>query len=132
MWLCHRNAFTPLHSTNFTEELLAEHEEEARRMKEYYTQHADLFRKVAQRQEVWNKFMELERRAKDPSRLVPVVFVAAVSVAEPVNVFYETVADPPVQAPAPRAQNTKSFCLIRIPVLIDNEYRYRYIDPEFF
>jgi hypothetical protein len=42
-------------------------------MKEYYNLHADLFKKVAQRQEVWNKFMELERRAKDPSRLVLVV-----------------------------------------------------------
>merc|ERR1712112_727340 len=30
----------------------------------------ELFNKVAQRQEVWNKFMELERKAKDPSRLL--------------------------------------------------------------
>lgn len=65
-----RNAFTPLHSTNFTEELLEAHEAEARRMKDFYSLHGDLFRKVAQRQEVWNKFMELERRAKDPSRLM--------------------------------------------------------------
>ena len=65
-----RNAFAPLHSTSFTEELLEAHEAEASRMKEYYNLHCDLFKKVSQRQEVWNKFMELERRAKDPSRFV--------------------------------------------------------------
>jgi hypothetical protein len=57
-----------LHSTNFTEEVLEAHEAEARRMKEYFNVHSDLFSKVSQRQEVWNKFMDLERRAKDPSR----------------------------------------------------------------
>ena len=29
-----------------------------------------LFTKVSQRQQVWGKFMELERRAKDPARLM--------------------------------------------------------------
>ena len=56
--------------TSFTEELLEAHEAEARRMKEYYALHCDLFKKVSQRQEVWNKFMELERWAKDPTRSV--------------------------------------------------------------
>lgn len=65
-----RNLFSPLHSVDFTETLLEQHEEEAERMKKYLTDHQDLFDKVAQRQEVWNKFMELERRAKDPSRLM--------------------------------------------------------------
>ena len=33
-------------------------------VKKYLHDNKDLFNKVAQRQEVWNKFMELERRAK--------------------------------------------------------------------
>ena len=33
-------------------------------MKKYLHDNKELFNKVAQRQEVWNKFMELERRAK--------------------------------------------------------------------
>jgi len=65
-----RNRFSPLHSIDFTEELLEEHEAEAARVKKYLHDNRELFNKVAQRQEVWNKFMELERRAKDPSRLL--------------------------------------------------------------
>jgi Ase1/PRC1/MAP65 family protein len=51
-----RNAFTPLHSTNFNEELLAEHEEtQARRMKEYNTPSMPTYsERWPQRQEVWN------------------------------------------------------------------------------
>jgi len=65
-----RNSFEALHSVNFTEELLEKHEEEVAVMKDYFEQHKELFSRVAQRQEVWNKFMELERKAKDPSRLM--------------------------------------------------------------
>ena len=65
-----RNAFEPLHSVDFTEDLLEKHEEEVASMKLYYEQHKELFTRVAQRQEVWSKFMELERKAKDPSRLM--------------------------------------------------------------
>jgi len=65
-----RNRFSPLHSIDFTEELLEEHEAEAARVKKYLHDNRELFNKVAQRQEVWNKFMELERKAKDPSRLL--------------------------------------------------------------
>ena len=65
-----RNAFKPLHSIDFTEELLEAHEEQLDDMKSYHDQHKDLFKKVSQRQEVWAKFMELERRSKDPSRLM--------------------------------------------------------------
>jgi len=64
-----RNQFQPLHSIEFTEELLDLHEAEVAKLQGYLDQHKDLFAKVAQRQEVWNKFMELERRSKDPSRL---------------------------------------------------------------
>merc|ERR1712013_928387 len=65
-----RNRFSPLHSIDFTEELLEAHEAEAAKVKNYLHDNKELFNKVAQRQEVWNKFMELERRAKDPSRLL--------------------------------------------------------------
>jgi len=65
-----REDFQALHSIDFTEELLEEHEAELNKMKEYLAQNKDLFVRVAQRQEVWSKFMELERRAKDPTRLM--------------------------------------------------------------
>ncbi|XP_023336270.1 protein regulator of cytokinesis 1 [Eurytemora carolleeae] len=65
-----RNEFLPLHSTDFSEALLEAHETEVARLKTYYEDHKELFLKVSKRQEVWNKFMELERRAKDPSRLM--------------------------------------------------------------
>ena len=39
-------------------------------MKEYLEVNKELFIKVEKRQEIWSKFMELERKAKDPSRLM--------------------------------------------------------------
>ena len=65
-----RNNFSPLHCIEFTDELLQEHEDEANRLKKYLDENKELFDKVGMRQEVWNEFMELERRAKDPSRLM--------------------------------------------------------------
>jgi len=65
-----RNAFKPLHSIEFTEELLEQHEDEVKRLKKYIMLNKDLLTKVGQRQEVWGKYIELERRAKDPSRLM--------------------------------------------------------------
>ena len=87
---------SPLHSIDFTEELLEEHEAEVAKVKKYLHDNRELFNKVcldptiiiiagqcytlfldcgtlksdpdtvqvAQRQEVWNKLKELERRAK--------------------------------------------------------------------
>jgi len=65
-----KNSFQALHSIDFTEELLEKHEAELDRMKEYQELNRELFIKVEKRQEIWSKFMELERRAKDPSRLM--------------------------------------------------------------
>ena len=70
MYIVHSFFHSPLHCIEFTEELLEEHEEEAKRLKKYLDENKELFDRVAMRQEVWNKFMELERRAKDPSRLM--------------------------------------------------------------
>ena len=58
----------PLHSIEFNEELLERHEAEVEKMKVYYEENKELFTKVSERQEVWSKFMDLERRAKDPAR----------------------------------------------------------------
>jgi len=49
---------------------LAEHEAEVARLKEYFLDNKQIFDKVSQRQKVWNQFVELERRSKDPSRLL--------------------------------------------------------------
>merc|ERR1712226_1101742 len=54
----------------FTEELLEEHEVEVAKIKMYLQDNNEIFNKVSQRQEIWSRFMELERRAKDPSRLL--------------------------------------------------------------
>jgi len=64
------NDFGPLHSIDFSEELLERHEAEVEKLKLYYEENQELFTKVSQRQEVWSKFMDLERRAKDPARLI--------------------------------------------------------------
>merc|ERR1719219_2810503 len=64
------NAFVPLHSIDFGENLLELHEAEVERLKAHYEENRELFTKVSQRQEVWSKFMELEKRAKDPTRLM--------------------------------------------------------------
>lgn len=65
-----KNSFQALHSIDFTEELLEQHEAELEKMKEYLELNRELFVKVERRQEIWSKFMELERKAKDPSRLM--------------------------------------------------------------
>ena len=39
-------------------------------MKDYYEENKVLFTKVSQMQLVWGKFLDLERKAKDPARLV--------------------------------------------------------------
>ena len=65
-----KNSFQALHSIDFTEELLEQHEAELERMKEYLELNKELFIKVEKYQDIWNKFMELERKAKDPSRLM--------------------------------------------------------------
>eukprot|EP00088_Acartia_fossae_P036976 TRINITY_DN3816_c0_g1_i5.p1 TRINITY_DN3816_c0_g1~~TRINITY_DN3816_c0_g1_i5.p1 ORF type:complete len:685 (-),score=168.86 TRINITY_DN3816_c0_g1_i5:182-2236(-) len=65
-----RNNFLPLHSCEFTEDLLEAHEAEANRLREHYEVHKSLFEKVSKWQEIWDKYQDLERKAKDPSRLM--------------------------------------------------------------
>jgi len=65
-----RNAFQPLHSINFTESLLELHELEVESVKRHLEVHKNLYEKVRQWQDVWQRAMDLERKAKDPSRLM--------------------------------------------------------------
>lgn len=65
-----RNKFQYLKCEHFTEEILEVHEAELDKLKAYYEENKELLGKVGQWQEVWRKAMELERRAKDPSRLM--------------------------------------------------------------
>ncbi|XP_027211206.1 protein regulator of cytokinesis 1 [Penaeus vannamei] len=64
-----KNAFLPYLSEVYTEEILEAHDAEVQRLQEYYTENERLFLKIKQRQEVWNKLMELEEKANDPNRL---------------------------------------------------------------
>jgi len=59
-----RNLFLPLHSTNFSEELLEAHEQEVTKLKDHFEVHKELFAKVSKRQEVWNKFMSWRGRQR--------------------------------------------------------------------
>jgi len=43
-----------------TEELLISHEKEIQRMQEYYRKNEDILLKVAQRELLWQEFLELE------------------------------------------------------------------------
>jgi len=65
-----RNSFSPLHSVEFSEEILEAHEAEVLRLKKYLDDNQELFAKVSKRQEVWKRYMDLESRAKDPTRLM--------------------------------------------------------------
>ena len=65
-----RNRFSPLSSTDYTKELLEKHKAKVAKVKEYFNNNQELFHKVAKRQEAWNKMKEVERKAKDPSRLL--------------------------------------------------------------
>lgn len=65
-----RAEFAAFQSSEYSEELLGEHEAEAERLRSYLVANRDLLAKVGQRQEVWHQFRDLERRAKDPTRLM--------------------------------------------------------------
>ena len=43
-------------------------------MTAYFEENKELFTKVSKRQQVWGQFMELERRTKDPARLVGIQY----------------------------------------------------------
>uniref|UniRef100_A0A8C2B5B0 Protein regulator of cytokinesis 1b n=1 Tax=Cyprinus carpio TaxID=7962 RepID=A0A8C2B5B0_CYPCA len=63
-----RQAFVPFYDDDFSEELLSVHDAEIVRLKQYYEDHKDLFEGVHKWEESWRVFLELEEKAKDPSR----------------------------------------------------------------
>ncbi|XP_013869034.1 protein regulator of cytokinesis 1 isoform X2 [Austrofundulus limnaeus] len=63
-----REAFVSFHDDDFTEELLNLHESEAKSLKKYYEDHKELFEGVTKWQETWSLYLELEKKANDPSR----------------------------------------------------------------
>uniref|UniRef100_A0A3Q3IV50 Protein regulator of cytokinesis 1a n=2 Tax=Monopterus albus TaxID=43700 RepID=A0A3Q3IV50_MONAL len=63
-----RQAFVPYHDDDFTEELLSLHEAEVRTLKNCYEDHKELFEGVTKWQETWSLYLELDKKANDPSR----------------------------------------------------------------
>ncbi|XP_075774153.1 protein regulator of cytokinesis 1 isoform X2 [Pelodiscus sinensis] len=63
-----RRAFAPYYEEDCTEALLQLHEAEVGRVKRYYEMHKELFEAVQKWEENWRLFLELERKATDPSR----------------------------------------------------------------
>ncbi|XP_046890476.1 protein regulator of cytokinesis 1-like isoform X2 [Hypomesus transpacificus] len=63
-----RQAFVPYFDDNFTEESLNLHEAEVLNLKKQYEDHQDLFEGVGRWQESWMLFLELDKKATDPSR----------------------------------------------------------------
>ncbi|XP_068459835.1 protein regulator of cytokinesis 1-like isoform X2 [Clinocottus analis] len=63
-----QQAFVPYHDDDFTEELLSLHEAEVRTLKMCYESHRELFDGVTKWQENWTLYLELDKKANDPSR----------------------------------------------------------------
>ncbi|XP_037538904.1 protein regulator of cytokinesis 1 [Nematolebias whitei] len=63
-----QEAFLVYHNDDFTEELLNLHETEVRRLKKYYEDHEELFEGVTKWQDSWTLYLELDKKANDPSR----------------------------------------------------------------
>ncbi|KAM6317962.1 protein regulator of cytokinesis 1-like [Podargus strigoides] len=63
-----REAFSPYNDEDYTETLLKLHDAEVQKMKTYHETHRDLFEAVQKWEENWKLFLELERKATDPSR----------------------------------------------------------------
>ncbi|XP_034743935.1 protein regulator of cytokinesis 1b [Etheostoma cragini] len=53
---------------DFTEELLSVHDAEIQRLKQHHEEHKELFDGVQQWEESWRLFLELEKKATDPTR----------------------------------------------------------------
>uniref|UniRef100_A0A6Q2XH82 Protein regulator of cytokinesis 1b n=1 Tax=Esox lucius TaxID=8010 RepID=A0A6Q2XH82_ESOLU len=63
-----RQAFAPYFSEDFTEELLEQHDAEILRLKQHFQDHQELFEGVHRWEESWRLFIELEKKATDPTR----------------------------------------------------------------
>ncbi|XP_005728032.1 protein regulator of cytokinesis 1-like isoform X1 [Pundamilia nyererei] len=63
-----QQAFAPYHDDDFTEELLNLHEAKITTLKKCYEDHKDLFEGVTKWQDNWTLYLELDKKANDPSR----------------------------------------------------------------
>ncbi|PWA30466.1 hypothetical protein CCH79_00015358, partial [Gambusia affinis] len=63
-----QHAFIAFYDDDFTEEILNLHEDEVRSLKKYHEDHKELFEGVTKWQDNWNLYLELDRKANDPSR----------------------------------------------------------------
>ena len=62
--------FEPFFSTNFSEALLDLHETELEKIRAFYTKAKPIFDVFKQHCQIWNEFVEMERKVNDPSRLL--------------------------------------------------------------
>ncbi|KAJ8249463.1 hypothetical protein GJAV_G00235190 [Gymnothorax javanicus] len=65
-----QQAFAPYCSDDFTEELLAVHKSELLRLRQAHEAHRELFDGVKRWEDSWRLFLQLEKKATDPSRFV--------------------------------------------------------------
>ncbi|XP_037548134.1 protein regulator of cytokinesis 1b [Nematolebias whitei] len=63
-----RQAFAPYFSEDINEELLARHDAEVQRLKQHYEDHRELFEGVNKWEESWRLYLDLEKKATDPTR----------------------------------------------------------------
>nr|XP_056704924.1 protein regulator of cytokinesis 1-like [Euleptes europaea] len=65
-----RAAFQPFYNDNFTEDLLSQHDEELLAVKLEYEKNELLYSSVHKWEATWDRFIELEKKSTDPSRLL--------------------------------------------------------------
>nr|CAD7430049.1 unnamed protein product [Timema monikensis] len=64
-----KRQFIPFFSDCYTEDLLDLHELETQKLKTFYESNINMFQLLDKRQKLWDKRLDLENRANDPSRL---------------------------------------------------------------
>ncbi|XP_053146581.1 protein regulator of cytokinesis 1-like isoform X2 [Hemicordylus capensis] len=63
-------AFQPFYHDNFSEDLLNQHDEELLKMKDLYEKNKLLYDSIQKWENTWDRFIELQRKSTDPSRLL--------------------------------------------------------------
>uniref|UniRef100_A0A8D0BLN0 Protein regulator of cytokinesis 1 n=1 Tax=Salvator merianae TaxID=96440 RepID=A0A8D0BLN0_SALMN len=65
-----RAAFQPFYNDDFSEEVLKQHDEELLKIKEVYEKNKYLYDGIHKWEAIWDRFIELEKKSTDPSRLL--------------------------------------------------------------
>ncbi|KAL2088555.1 hypothetical protein ACEWY4_015454 [Coilia grayii] len=63
-----RQQFGAYYDDDFTEDLLSAHDSELVRLRQHYENHKELFEGIYKWEESWRLFLDLEKKASDPSR----------------------------------------------------------------